>query len=136
MSTNPQALVRRLIEAINRQDYDALPELVHPDSVYRTPEDELRGIAGLRGLLAAYHRGFPDLELAIDDMFGAGDRVATAFTFNGTHLGELMGVPATGRRVSVHGIIHSRIQSGRIVDEWELLDLATMYRQLGGADGE
>ena len=82
-------------------------------------------------LLTAYRRGFPDLELVIDDMFGDEDRVATAFTFIGTHLGELMGLPATGRSVSVHGTIHSRVDGGRIVEEWELLDLATMYQQLG-----
>lgn len=136
MSTQAQNLVRRLIDAINRQDYDALQDLIDPDYVYRTPGDELRGVVGLQGLLTAYHRGFPDLELVIDDMFGAGDRVATAFTFKGTHLGEVMGVPPTGRRVSVHGTIHSRVEGGRLVEEWELLDLATMYQQLGLADGQ
>jgi steroid delta-isomerase-like uncharacterized protein len=136
MSTKAQNLVRRLIDAINRQDYTALHDLVDPDYVYRTPGEELRGVAGLQGLLTAYHQAFPDLELVIDDMFGAGDRVATAFTFKGTHLGELMGVPATGRRVSVHGTIHSQVEGGRLVEEWEILDLATMYQQLGLADGQ
>ena len=136
MSTKAQTLVRRLFDAINRQDYTALPDLVDPDYVYRTPGEELRGVAGLQGLLTAYHQAFPDLELVIDDMFGAGDRVATAFTFNGTHLGELMGVPATGRRVSVHGTIHSHVEGDRLVEEWELLDRATMYQQLGLADGQ
>lgn len=69
-------------------------------------------------------------------MFGAGDRVATAFTFQGTHSGELMGVPATGRRVTVHGTIHSRVEDGRIVEEWEILDLDTLYRQLGLVEEE
>jgi steroid delta-isomerase-like uncharacterized protein len=131
MSNNAHDLVRRLFGAINRQDYEALPDLVHPEYVYRTPGDELRGVAGLEGLFNAYHRGFPDLELVIDDMFGEDDRVATAFTFAGTHLGDLMGIPATGKSVSVHGIIHSRVAGGRIVEEWELLDLAAMYEQLG-----
>jgi steroid delta-isomerase-like uncharacterized protein len=135
MSHHAQDLVRRLIGAINNQDYQALPDLVDPDYVYRAPGEELRGIAGLESLLTAYRRGFPDLELVIDNMFGDEDRVATAFTFTGTHLGELMGVPATGKRVSVHGIIHSRVDGGRIVEEWELLDLATMYQQVGLEEG-
>jgi steroid delta-isomerase-like uncharacterized protein len=135
MSDHAQTLVRRLIDVINRQDYEALPELVAPGYVYRAPDEELRGVVALERLLSAYHRGFPDLELTIDDMFGDGDRVATVFTFNGTHLGELMGVPATGRRVSVRGTIHSRVKEGRIVEEFELLDLATLYRQLGLVDG-
>jgi steroid delta-isomerase-like uncharacterized protein len=120
-----------LIDAINSQDFEALQDLVDPDYLYRTPGEEVRGVAGLRGLLTAYRRGFPDLELVIEDMFGDESRVATAFTFNGTHRGELMGVPPTGRSVSVHGIIHSRVRDGRIVAEWELLDLSTMYQQLG-----
>jgi steroid delta-isomerase-like uncharacterized protein len=135
MSHPAQDLVRRLFDAINHQDYEALPDLVDPQYVYRAPGEEMRGLAGLESLLAAYRRGFPDLELLIDDMFGDRDRVATAFTFTGTHLGELMGVPATGKRVSVHGTMHSRVEGGRIVEEWELLDLATMYQQLGLAEG-
>jgi steroid delta-isomerase-like uncharacterized protein len=130
-STGAQELVRRLLAAINSQDYDALPNLVASDYVYRAPGEELQGVEGLQGLLSAYHQGFPDLKLIIQDMFGDGDRVATAFTFTGTHDGELMGVPATGRRVRVDGIIHSRVEGGRIVEEWELLDLATLYEQLG-----
>lgn len=135
MSNRPEDLVRRLFDAINGQEYDALPDLISPDYVYRTPGEELRGVEGLRGLLEAYHRGFPDLTLSIEDMFGAGERVATAFTFSGTHLGELMGVPATGKRVAVRGTIHSRTRGGRIVEEFELLDLATMYQQLGLVQG-
>ena len=135
MSHQAQDLVRRLIGAINYQNYEALPDLVDPEYVYRAPGEELRGLAGLESLLTAYRQGFPDLELVIDEMFGDEDRVATAFTFTGTHLGELMGVPATGKSVSVHGTIHSRVDGGRIVEEWELLDLATMYVQLGLAEG-
>ncbi len=135
MSDQAHTLVRRLFEAINRKDYAALPDLIAPGYVYRAPGEEVRGVAGLEGLLTMYHRGFPDLELTIDDMFGSGGRVATAFSFTGTHLGEMMGVPATGRRVSVHGTIHSRVEHGRIVEEWELLDLATMYQQLGETRG-
>lgn len=136
MTDLAQGLVRRLFDAINSQNLDVLPELIDPDYVFRAPGEELRGVDGLAGLLSAYHHGFPDLKLTIDDMFGDGERVATAFTFSGTHRGELMGVPATGRSVSVRGVIHSRVQRGRIVEERELLDLATMYEQLGLGAGE
>lgn len=130
MSQPAQDLVRRLFDAINHNRTEVLGDLVDPAYVYRAPGEEITGVEGLRALVDAYHRGFPDLDLVVDDMFGDGERVATAFTFNGTHHGPLMGVPATGRRVSVHGIIHSRVKDGRIVEEFELLDLATMFRQL------
>ena len=72
MSDHAQGLVRRLFEAINDRAYDALPALVHPEYVHRTPGEEVRGVEGLRELLVAYHQGFPDLELVIEDIFGAG----------------------------------------------------------------
>ena len=97
-----EVVVRRLIDAINRQDSEALRDVIHPDYVYRAPGEELHGIGGLEGLLSAYRQGFPDFEIVIDDVFGDEDRVAILFTFTGTHLGELMGVPPTGESVSVN----------------------------------
>ena len=132
--TTQQALVRRLInEVLNGQDYSVLPGILHEDYLYRTPGEVLHGGDALSTLFAMYHGAFPDLHLEIDDMFGEGDKVATAFTLTGTHQGEMMGMPATGRHVSVHGIIHSRVQDGRIVEEWELVDLAALFEQLGAA---
>jgi steroid delta-isomerase-like uncharacterized protein len=131
--TPQQQVVRRLIdEALNAKDYSVLPELLHDDYVYRTPGEELVGAGALEALFTMYHTAFPDLALQIDDMFGDGDRVATAFTLSGTNEGEMMGMPATGRRVSVHGIIHSRVVHGRITEEWELVDMASLVRQLEG----
>ena len=129
----PQQVVRQLIdEVLNAQDYSMLPHLLHDEYRYRTPSEEFVGAEALRDLFRMYHAAFPDLQLHIDDMFGEGERVATAFTLTGTHDGEMMGLPATGRSVSVHGVIHSRVRDGRIVEEWELLDEATLLRQLQG----
>lgn len=135
--TPQQQIVHRLIhEALNGKDYSVIPDLLHEDYVYRTPGEELVGAESLEGLFTMYHTAFPDLSVRIDDMFGAGERVATAFTLTGTNEGELMGMPATGRRVSVHGIVHSRVQNGRITEEWEIVDLAGLLQQLEGAPGE
>jgi steroid delta-isomerase-like uncharacterized protein len=130
-SSGPEVVVRRLIDAINRQDSEALRDVIHQDYVYRAPGEELHGIGGLEGLLSAYRQGFPDFQIVIDDAFGDQDRVAILFTFTGTHLGELMGVPPTGESVSVQGTILSRVADGKIVEEWELIDQLTMYQQLG-----
>ena len=129
--TPQQQVVHRLIhEVLNAKDYSVLPELLHDDYVYRTPGEELVGAEALEGLFRMYHSAFPDLQVRIDDMFGSGGRVATAFTLSGTNEGEMMGTPATGRQVSVRGVIHSRVVGGRIVEEWELLDMASLQRQL------
>lgn len=124
-------LVRRLImEVINDSKYDILSEIVHEDYVYRSPDTELRGAAALEDLFEGYRSSFPDLHITIDDMFGDDRKVATAFTLNGTQSGPLEGIPSTGRRVSVSGIVHSRIKEGRIVEEWEMLDMSALMHQL------
>lgn len=130
--SSAQALVRRLIEdVINGQDYALLPELLHEDYVYRAPGEELAGPASLQALFTGYRKAFPDLHVRIDDMFGTRERIATTFTLTGTHRGPIMGLPATGRAVSVDGIVHSRMRDGRIADEWELIDMAGLMEQLG-----
>lgn len=132
--TTQQTVVLRLIEKVlNDKDYSALPHILHEDYVYRAPGEVLHGGQALQRLFAMYHAAFPDLHLEVDDMFGDGDKVATAFTLTGTHEGEMMGMPPTGKRVSIHGIIHSRVQGGRIVEEWELVDFAALLEQLGTA---
>ena len=54
-----------------------------------------------------------------------------AVTLTGTHRGDLLGIPATGKRIHVHGMVRSRMRDGRIADEWEVLDMQTMFEQLG-----
>lgn len=131
-AASPQAVVRRLIEeVINGQDYGRLSDLLHEEYVFRAPGEELSGACALQALFTGYRKAFPDLHVRIDDMFASHDRVATTFTLTGTHTGPFMGLPATGRAVTVDGIVLSRVQEGRIVDEWELIDVAGLMEQLG-----
>ncbi|MCZ4316192.1 ester cyclase [Comamonadaceae bacterium G21597-S1] len=128
------AIMRRFIDdVINNADYRVLRELVHPDYVYRSPEQELRGPDALEALFTAYRRGLPDLHVAIDDVFASGDKVVARITLTGTHAGELMGLPATGQSVRVHGMVLSHVTHGRIAEEWEMLDMLGLLRQLGVA---
>ena len=132
----PQTLVSRLInEVINGQDYSILPDILHEDYTYRAPGEELRGPGALQALFTGYRTAFPDLNVRIEDMFGTGERVATSIKLTGTHLGPLMGMPPTGRRVSVDGIVHSRVGDGKIVEEWEIIDTASLLQQLEAQEG-
>jgi SnoaL-like polyketide cyclase len=74
---------------------------------------------------------FPDGRWVIEDMVAEGDRVAWRYSFYGTHHGEFMGLPATGKQLRVSGILISRIAADRIAEEWEIFDAATMFRELG-----
>lgn len=132
MSETNGSVVRRFVhEVINNGDYSAMRELVHPSYVYRSPDQELRGHEALEALFTNYRSGLPDLNVSIDDVIVSADRVAISITLSGTHTGDLMGIPATGKPLSVHGIVLSRLEEGKIIEEWEILDTLSMLRQLG-----
>ena len=119
--------------AINGGDLQVVDELAHPDYVYRNPTDELRGADAIKGLFAAYRSAFPDFHVHVDDRFAAGDRMVQAFTITGTHEGEFMGIPPTQKKIRVNGIVMSRFDDGKIVEEWEVIDQLAFLQQLGVA---
>lgn len=126
------AVIRQFVdEVINHGDDSAMQELVHPDYVYRAPDQELCGWDGLDALFAGYRSGLPDLNVSINDLVASGDKVVISITLNGTHTGDLMGIPATGKSLSVHGMVLSRLEDGKIIEEWEILDMLGMFQQLG-----
>jgi steroid delta-isomerase-like uncharacterized protein len=124
--------MRRFVaEVINKGNFDVVDEIVHPNYVYRSPDEKLQGTEALKAFLAGYHAAFPDLRMAIDELVVADDKAVIFFTLTGTHEGELMGIPPTGKEMRVHGVIRSRFEDGRIVEEWEVLDQLAILTQLG-----
>jgi len=125
-------VMRRFAEEIvSNGDFSVLDELVDPTYVFRSPGQEVRGLEGLRGVIGAYRTAFPDLKMTVDDLVVAGAKAVVSFTLTGTHEGDLLGIPATGRKARVSGMVLSRLEHGRIVEEWEVLDQLTMLQQLG-----
>ena len=132
MSEANETVLRRFIgEVINNGDFSVSDELVQPTYVYRSPDQELDGPEALKGLLAAYRIAFPDLNVRIDDLVNGGDKVVISVTLTGTHEGDLMGISPTGKPVKINGMILSHFQGGKIVKEWEILDMLAMFQQLG-----
>ena len=74
---------------------------------------------------------FPDLTFSAEDMIAEGDKVAVRFTMRGTHKGEFMGVPATGKQFEVSGIDIVRFAGGKAVEHWGVTDTMAMMQQLG-----
>ena len=70
----------------------------------------------------------------IDDVVAAGDQVALRLTFRGTHQGEFLGIPATGRTIEYVSHEFYRIADGRIAEEWICSDMATLHGQLTASD--
>ncbi len=128
--TNEETMRRLVEEIINNKHLSVIDEIIHPNYVYRTPGQELHGRQAIRDLFTAYHEALPDLHVKIDDLICTDNKAVLLFTLSGTHQNELMGIPATGKQVNINGMTCSRIENGKIIEEWELLDQLTMFQQL------
>lgn len=137
MGPKAVALTRLFIEeAFNKGNLSIIDEIVHPDYRYRSPGSEMNGIAELKSFISDFRKGFPDLNLKIDEQIIDRDKACTCFTLTGTHMEAFMGVPATKQQVEVHGIVVSRFQDNKIVEDWEVLDQLGLLTQLGVVPGQ
>jgi predicted ester cyclase len=115
-------LVRRLVhEAVRERNLDVLDQIAG---------GEFAEIA--RRWVRPFQSAFPDFEMEIVDLIAEGDQVVARFKCSGTHLGEWLGVPATGRRFeNVDEIYIFRVQDGRLVSALGVEDNLSRLRQLG-----
>jgi steroid delta-isomerase-like uncharacterized protein len=128
------AIARRYFEEVwNRGNLDALDELLAPGYVNHTPStpNPAPGPQGLKPIVRAMREAFPDLHYEIADVIATPDSVVLRVVMTGTHRGDLFGLPATGRRVSVDQVNIERIENGRIVEHWRVTDELKLMRQLG-----
>ncbi len=133
MTEDNKALNRRFVEEIiNQGNIEAIDELIDPGVVdHAAPPGFPTGREGAKQFVAIVRSAFPDLHHTIEDLIAEGDKVVMRSTWSGTHQGEFMGIPATGRRVTVSGIDISRCADGRMVEHWEQFDALGLMQQLG-----
>ncbi len=131
VDTNKE-IVRRLGVEPWEGNLGVIDELVAADYVGHDPaQPELHGPDGIREFITTYLAAFPDGKITIDEQLAEGDLVASRWTGRGTQQGELMGVPPTGKQVTVSGITISRVKNGKVVEEWSNWDTLGMLQQLG-----
>jgi steroid delta-isomerase-like uncharacterized protein len=120
-------------EFFNKGNHRIVNELHTSDYQHHDPDapDPGGGAEGYIRRNAVFLKAFPDRQLTIEDQVAEGDMVATRITMRATHTGDLPGVHATGRPVTVTSMHICRISDGRIAEEWELFDALGMLRQLG-----
>jgi steroid delta-isomerase-like uncharacterized protein len=127
------AVVRNFVEQVITQgDIDSASQFVSEDVVEQVPfPGQGPGLKGLQDVLRGMRSGFPDLNFAIKEQISEGDKVASRFEWTGTHRGEFLGMPATGRPVRVWGIVIDRLENGRIKDTRIIMDSLGLMMQLG-----
>jgi steroid delta-isomerase-like uncharacterized protein len=133
MSRDNATIVRRFVdEVITQGNIEAAAQYVWEDVIEQVPlPGQGRGLDGLKDILRAMRTGFPDIVFSIEEQVAERDKVASRFEWTGTHNGEFLGIPATGRTVRVWGIVMDRLEDGRIKDTRIIMDTFGLLGQLG-----
>jgi steroid delta-isomerase-like uncharacterized protein len=128
-----KAIIRGYVEAVwNQQQVDRADEFMAPDFLdHASLPGQAPGLEGWKKKWAMYLAGIPDLRVTIEELVAEGDKVGVRRTYEGTHQGELLGVPPTGNHVQVGGISIFRLAGGKIAESWEQVDLLALMQQLG-----
>jgi len=133
---NKLIIERYYYEAWNKGNLKVLNDIIDSNYINHSPgiPDLARGPEGLKPIIMALRNGFPDLYFEIDDMVITDCKVAIRCTMHGTHLGELFGLPATGKKVNVNQMQIEYIKNEKIVEHWRQSDDLGMMKQLGKID--
>jgi len=130
--TNKATVRREIEERWNKHRMDNVDEFFTKDIVgHLNSSDPASGQQKMNEGLAMFLNAFPDIRLTIEDEFAEGDKVVVRFTMTGTHQGELLGIPPTGKRVSSAGVSIYRLANAKIAEMWFLTDSLTVLQQMG-----
>ena len=131
MSEENKDMVRRSW-AESGHNLDIFDEVYTPDAVWHLPEQEIQGVEAFKQYVTMYVTALPDANVTVEDEIAEGDKVVNRYTIRGTHQGETEEFgPPTGRQVEQKGIAISRIEGGKIVEEWQAYDNLSVMQQLG-----
>lgn len=114
----------------NKQNIAAFEKYYAADFIVHFADGDMN-VEQYKGLCQAYFAAFPDLHVTTDDLLAEGDKVVKVWTVNCTNKGDFMGIPATGKPISIKGIEVFRIANGKIAELWASMDNLGMMQQLG-----
>jgi steroid delta-isomerase-like uncharacterized protein len=112
--------VRYMEEVFNQRQFGVLDELFAPELLAR-----------IRQTSVPFLNAFPDWHGTVDDIIVEGDKVVNRWTGHGTHTTDAMGLPPTGKAVTLQGITIFRVDGGQVVEEWTQADMMGLMQQLG-----
>jgi predicted ester cyclase len=125
-----EGVLHGIYEAVNTGDLALLDKFVAPGYVEHS--EGFQGVEPFKQQITAFRAAFPDLRVTVEDLLLADrGRFASRTTVTGTHTGDLMGMPPTGRHISVEAVDIGRIADGQAQERWGGLNMFALLTQLG-----
>jgi steroid delta-isomerase-like uncharacterized protein len=124
-------IVRRYVEGMwDKRDFATIDEYVSPEFDQHAATVQ-QGREGLRNFFRMMFGALPDVKFTLESIIAEDDKVATRWTIRGTHQGPLLGIPATGKPVTTTGMSLLQLRDGKIIANWNEVDLLAALRQMG-----
>jgi steroid delta-isomerase-like uncharacterized protein len=132
MSEDARSMIARFYDEINAGNLGVIDELVADDFVER---EEFPGISqdkeGMRQFVTIFRTAFPGMRMEAHEVLVDSDLACVRGTVSGTHEGDFMGMPPSGKRFEVTGFDLIRLRDGQVIEHWGLMDAMKMMQQLG-----
>ena len=128
-------VTRLYFEIFNAHDRDRFHEIVASDYVNHTRMGTLEGLEEFSSMISDFFEAVPDVHWRLLDERRDGDRIIYLYEVTGTHQGELMGVPGTGRELRFTGMEMNRVANGKLAETWNYVDLISVLGQIGALPG-
>lgn len=126
-----KAIIRKMIEAVNKQNLALLDELIASDCVYHMNVQQIQGLKALKQVIEEEFKSFPDLHVTIEDIMAEGNKACVRLKETVTHTGEFRGLAPTGKKLTDTAVAIFRIVEGKIVEGWGVYDQMDFFKQLG-----
>ena len=134
----PKQLINRFVEELwNERRLEVADAIFDKDCVTHqlrsgVPVEAVpRGPQAIKEHVAGWIASFPDLRFSIEQMLSEGDRVVTQLLMEGTHQGAWLGIPASGKKMQIRMFTVHRVEQGKIVEDWVLVESLGLFQQLG-----
>jgi steroid delta-isomerase-like uncharacterized protein len=126
-------VMSRFTEFINSASAELAAELISPEAIFYVPgrAEPMRGPDGYLAIIQMMRGGFPDIQWTLEETVAEGDKVAARFTMRGTHHGTFLGVPPTGKTITVQAMNIYRLSGGQFIEERGQPDLLSLLQQIG-----
>ena len=125
------ATLRQIFSLMDEKDFQSIRELLAPEFSAIFGGTPPMGAEEWAGMSQMFYAGFPDGKHTIDEIFEIGDRVFSRGNFSGTHTGDFMGMPPTGKKMTITEMTFDRFAEGNLVEHRAEADMFGLMQQLG-----